>query len=68
MLIERDIAKRLREDRGVYVHILIGPRQFWFWMWHMSPPLDWTLWTIWTLWTEVYKPELNQKNELLHKL
>jgi len=27
MLIERDIAKRLREDRGVYVHILIGPRQ-----------------------------------------
>jgi len=27
MLIKRDIAKRLREDRGVYVHILIGPRQ-----------------------------------------
>ena len=27
MLIERDIAKRLREDRGVLVHILIGPRQ-----------------------------------------
>jgi predicted AAA+ superfamily ATPase len=27
MLIKRDIASRLREDRGVYVHILIGPRQ-----------------------------------------
>src|ERR1700722_979800 len=27
MLIKRDIAKRIREDRGVYVHILIGPRQ-----------------------------------------
>ena len=27
MLIKRDIAKRLRGDRGVYAHILIGPRQ-----------------------------------------
>lgn len=27
MLIKRDIAKLLREDRGVYVIILIGPRQ-----------------------------------------
>lgn len=27
MLIERDIAARLRQDRGVYIHILIGPRQ-----------------------------------------
>lgn len=27
MWIERDITKRLREDQGMYVHILIGPRQ-----------------------------------------
>ena len=27
MLIRRDIATRLRKDRGVYIHILIGPRQ-----------------------------------------
>lgn len=27
MLIKRDIEQRLRQDRGVYVHILIGPRQ-----------------------------------------
>ena len=27
MLIKRDIAKRLQKDQGVYVHILIGPRQ-----------------------------------------
>jgi len=27
MLIKRDIATRLQKDRGVYIHILIGPRQ-----------------------------------------
>lgn len=27
MLIKRDIAKLLHENRGVYIHILIGPRQ-----------------------------------------
>ncbi len=27
MLIKRDIATKLRENRGVYIHILIGPRQ-----------------------------------------
>ncbi len=27
MLIKRDILQKLREEKGVYVHILIGPRQ-----------------------------------------